>query len=61
MNQKGGSEQIKKIFTFLPFLEGKEVNESETGSDGKFFLAISFLLGQKFSEPKDIIKLPNSC
>lgn len=64
MNQKGSSEQIKK-FTFLPFLEGKVVNESEADSDGKFFLAISaipFLIGQeKVSEPKDVIKLPNGC
>lgn len=39
------------------------VNVSETGSDGKFFLATfttSFLSGQEISEPIDvIIKLPN--
>jgi hypothetical protein len=40
------------------------VDESETESDGKFFLAISsisFLIGQEVSEPKDVIKLPNDC
>lgn len=60
-DQKDNSAN-KNTLTFLTFLEGEVVHETETGSEGEFLanFTTSFLFGQGIGEPIDvIIKLPN--